>query len=142
MLEKIRPASGKEIPFIIFSSFLVTYVVARLFIYLFPWVFFHIRGVHIHHFAYGIIILTVVGLYDLIARPTGSALYKTAIAFGIGLALSYDEFGMWLRLRDRNVSRFGYDAVVIIILILLNIIYFSDFWKRFGKKFLIKFKKK
>ena len=142
MFRKLRPESGKEIPFIIFSSFLATYVVARLFCYVFPSIFLHLRGVHIHHFAYGIITLTAVGFYDLVTRPTGSTLYKTAAAFGVGLALAYDEFGMWLRLRDHNVSRFGYDAIVIIVLVLLNIIYFSGFWKRFGNKFLINFRKK
>jgi glucan phosphoethanolaminetransferase (alkaline phosphatase superfamily) len=138
MLERLRPASSKEIPFIIFFSFLATYVVARLFVYLFPSIFLYVRGVHIHHFAYGIIILTVVGFYDLVVRPAGRALHITAVAFGIGLALAYDEFGMWLRLRDRNVSRFDYDAILIIVLILLNIIYFSDFWRETGHRLFLR----
>ena len=134
MFDKLRPTSDKEIPFIIFSSFLATYLMARLFIYLFPSLFFSVRGVRIHHFAYGIIILTTVGFYDLVVRPAGRALRVTALIFGIGLALAYDEFGMWLRLLDRNVSRVGYDAIVIIILLFLNIIYFAPFWKSLGNR--------
>ncbi|HSX19486.1 MAG TPA: hypothetical protein VLE91_05160 [Candidatus Saccharimonadales bacterium] len=140
MLAKLRPKSGKEIPFIIFSSFLATYIVIRIFIYFFPFLFLNMRGVHVHHFAYGFLILTAAGLYDLIMRPTGKFLDRTAIVFGIGMAFSYDEFGMWLRLRDYDVARFGYDAVIIISLLLLSIIYFEDFWKRTGKTFVFTLK--
>ncbi len=133
ILEKIVPQRKKAVPFFIFSSFLITYLVIRLFVYFFPEIFLDVKGVHIHHFAYGIIILTIVGLYDLIVRPDESALHITSILFGIGMAFSYDEFGMWLRLRDYDVARFGYDAVIVITLIFLNIIYFQGFWERIGK---------
>lgn len=140
MFENLRPDKNKATPFIIFSSFLITYIINRLFVYFLPSIFLDVRGVHIHHFAYGIIILTLVGLYDLIARPTGSALNYTSILFGIGMAFAYDEFGMWLRLKDYDVSRYGYDAVIVISLILLNIIYLGGFWERIGKSLFHKMK--
>ncbi len=133
MFKNLRPDKNKATPFIIFSSFLITYLVIRLFVYFFPSIFLDVRGVHIHHFAYGIIIITLVGLYDLIVRTTDSTLHYTAAIFGIGMAFAYDEFGMWLRLQDYDVSRYGYDAVIVISLILLNIIYFGGFWERIGK---------
>lgn len=136
MFDRFKPRENKGIPFIIFSSFLGTYIVARLFIFLFPFFFLKIRGIHIHHFAYGIIILSVVGFIDLILRPKGKWLYRTAAAFGVGLALAYDEFGMWLHLTTLGVSRLGYDAIIVIALLFLNIIYFSDFWGRTGRRLL------
>lgn len=140
MFQRFRPKEEKATPFIIFSSFLVTYIVIRLFVYLFPWIFLDVRGVHIHHFAYGIIIISLVGLYDLMARPTGSTLHIMSILFGIGTAFAYDEFGMWLRLQDHDVSRYSYDAIIIISLIFLNIIYFQGFWERIGKGVFSKIK--
>ncbi len=133
MFENLRPDKNKATPFIIFSSFLITYIITRLFVYFFPSIFLDVKGVHIHHFAYGIIVITIVGLYDLIARPGDSALHYTSAIFGIGMAFAYDEFGMWLRLQDYDVSRYGYDAVIVISLIFLNIIYFGGFWERIGK---------
>src|SRR4051812_46803735 len=92
-LVSLRPDKTDEIPFIIFFPFLMTFIVARIVVNLFPNFFLMLRGIHIHHFAYGIIILTLVGAYELIARPTGRVLYITAAIFGVGMGLAYDEFG-------------------------------------------------
>jgi hypothetical protein len=134
MIEKLKPEKNKIVPFIVFSSFLCTYIVARLFIYLFPSLFLNFHEVHVHHFAYGILIITFAGLYDLIYRPIGRKLYITAALFGIGMALAFDEFGMWLRLKDNGVSRYGYDAIIILTLLFLNIIYFEGFWLGLGRR--------
>ncbi len=128
------PGSDREAPFLIFASFLTTFIISRLTVYFLPTFFINIRGVHIHHYAYGIVILTIAGLYDLIVRPNEEDTDKIALIFGIGLALAYDEFGMWLRLRDFYPTRDSYDAIIIIGLILLNIIYFDGFWKKIGKR--------
>jgi hypothetical protein len=136
MIEKLKPEKNKIVPFIVFSSFLCTYIIARIFIFLFPGLFLNFHGVHVHHFAYGILIITFVGLYDLICRPAGKKLYITSVLFGIGFALSFDEFGMWLRLKDNGVSRYGYDVIIILILLFLNIIYFEGFWRGLGKRII------
>ncbi len=140
-MDRLLPNKDKAIPFIIFSSFLATYLVMRIFIYLFPKIFLNLRGTHVHHFAYGLIVITLVGAYDLIVRPKGKALNYVAIIFGIAMAFSYDEFGMWLRLRDNDVARYGFDAIITISLVFLNIIYFHGFWDRMGAKFYKRVKK-
>jgi hypothetical protein len=48
------------------------------------------------------------------------------------MGMAYDEFAMWLELDNIYHDRRNYDAVVVISLILINVIYFSDFWKRWG----------
>lgn len=141
MIEKLKPEKSKIVPFIIFSSFLCTYIIARIFIYLFPSLFLNFRGVHVHHFAYGIVIVNLVGLYDLICRPAGKKLYIISVLFGIGMALAFDEFGMWLRLKDNGVSRYGYDAIIILVFLFLNIIYFEDFWRGICRTILFRKKK-
>lgn len=119
---------NKEVPFVIFAGFWLTYLVARILIYLFPFLFTNIHGVHVHHFSYGILILTAVGFYSLVLNPKGKKLYKTAFLFGVGLALTYDEFGMWLHLKDTDVARWGYDAVALISIGFINLLWLDQHW--------------
>lgn len=134
----------KDVAFVIFAGFWLTYAFARVLIYLFPTLFTSIHGVHIHHFSYGIIILSLVGFYSLALNTEGKKLYKTAFLFGIGLALTYDEFGMWLRLTDDGVARFGYDAVALISIGFVNLLYLEHHWRALNrnlKNFLPKVRK-
>src|SRR5467141_3168336 len=75
-------------------------------------------GLHIHHLVWGILILLVVGYVWLIEKAVGSSWLAstTAIAFGVGAALTLDEFALWLNLRDvywEQAGRASVDAVVI-----------------------------
>jgi len=143
----------KKLIAIILSSFLITFAIARLFVYLvlghlMPDFFLTIKGVHIHHFTYGVLILVFVGLYFILKRPNlDSRAFKWATMFyGIGLGLTFDEFGMWIRLQDNYWIRQSYDAIIIVTLLLLNIAYyrslasaFKDFFsgfKNFPRRFL------
>ena len=123
----------KDIPFTIFAGFWLTYLIARIFIYLFPFLFTNLHGVHVHHFSYGIILLTILGFYSLAFNPHGKRLYKTSFLFGVGLALTYDEFGMWLKLTDYGVARFGYDAIALISIGFINFLYLSQHWVKLGQ---------
>lgn len=127
---KETPANNKLIATILFS-FLSTFVLSRLTVYfvldrLIPNFFLTIRGVHIHHFTYGVFILAVTELYVLLKRPTPELPVFKAITvlYGAGLALTFDEFGMWIRLVDDYWIRQSYDAVIIVGLLLLNIRYY------------------
>lgn len=142
LVERIVISKLEEIPFIVFLSFLLTFVTARAYVYItnhdimdlpFRFRYVFIKGVHIHHLNFGIIILVIVGfiaLYDI--RPGTHR--RLAILYGIGLGLTFDEFALWLKLSDDYYARISYDAIIIISLILLNIIYFSNFWGRMGKR--------
>lgn len=114
-------------------TFLTTFALSRLTVYLvidkiLPNLFLTIRGVHIHHFTYGVVILAVVGLFLLVRRPTpGSTLFTLLnIAYGAGLGLTFDEFGMWIRLEDNYWIRQSYDAIVIVTLLLLNVRFYRS----------------
>lgn len=58
---------------------------------------------------------------------------KIIVLYGIGLGLTFDEFGMWLHLEDQYWMRTSYDAIVIISLVLLNAIFFGERWMRIFK---------
>jgi hypothetical protein len=62
----------------------------------------------------GIFLLAGVGAYLLFRRPGDAALGKAAILYGIGLGLTFDEFGMWLHLGGGYWQRASLDAVLLI----------------------------
>jgi hypothetical protein len=79
-------------------------------------------GLHIHHLVWGILLLLVVGYVWLIQEGTGESRFPswfsrvTAIAYGVGAALTLDEFALWLNLQDvywERAGRQSVDAVVI-----------------------------
>jgi hypothetical protein len=75
-------------------------------------------GLHIHHLVWGILLLLVVGYVWLIEAGTTSSLLSsvTAMAYGVGAALTLDEFALWLNLQDvywTGPGRESIDAVVI-----------------------------
>lgn len=127
----LQNPTSRQLIGIIISAFLVTFALSRLYVYLVlghlaPDLFLTIRGVHIHHFTYGVVILGITGLYLILKRPevNSRAFHLATWFYGIGMGLTFDEFGMWIRLEDEYWIRQSYDAVVIIILLLLNIAYY------------------
>ena len=114
-----------------FFTFLLTFIASRILVFLImsrrvPDLFLHVGGTHVHHLNYGIFLLCGVGAYLLFAQPTGNRLRATAIAYGIGLALTFDEFGMWIHLGGSYWQRASFDGVAVIIGILGFIAYFPS----------------
>ncbi len=128
----LKPKTGKEIPFLILVSFLATFAGSRIITNFFPDLFISIKGTHVHHFAYGFILLAWVGFMGLTKSRPPRTIIKLALIYGFALGVAFDEFAMWIQLDDVYKDRATYDAIVIITLILLNIIYFEDFWRKWG----------
>ncbi len=111
----------RQIPFWILVGFLPTFAFARLLVQVRPDVFLHIHGTHVHHFTYGIIVLALVGFTSLVwSRPSRAGL---AVCYGVGLALSFDEFGMWVKLTDNYDISSSEDVMVGILVFLVFITY-------------------
>ena len=107
------PAAG------IAAAFALTVVSARIFSFVLPRIHWEpVPGMHIHHYVYGIFILAIAGYLALIFRGDGATPW-IALLYGLGIGLTFDEFGMWLNpsfYRDRwNTS--GITIVIVALLI-------------------------
>src|SRR5215467_2378324 len=88
-----------------------------------PFHYIYIRGTHVHHLVWGILLLLVVGFCWLIEVGTGeraSSLLASrlmSLLYGVGAALSLDEFALWLNLQDTvywtREGRASLDAVML-----------------------------
>jgi hypothetical protein len=107
----------------VFVAFIVTFALARSTVILMSIGRLHdfylrFGQTHVHHLNYGIFILSGLGAYLIFARPDSRGLARAAILYGVGLALTFDEFGMWLHLDDIYWQRGSFDAMVLITAIL------------------------
>jgi len=114
--------------FIASLSFLVTFIGVRVLVSMitsnvgpFQWV--TVRGHHIHHLVWGILILLGVGygwLLDLGNRHTPMSILLSrlmSVSYGAGAALTLDEFALWLNLDPQaywsHAGRLSIDAVIV-----------------------------
>src|ERR1039458_6653343 len=71
------------------------------------------RGRHIHHLVWGILLLLLTGYGWMLEAGTGAPGSRTwagrtmSMAYGVGAALTLDEFALWLNLRDVYWQREG-----------------------------------
>ncbi|HET6247280.1 MAG TPA: hypothetical protein VFE47_06215 [Tepidisphaeraceae bacterium] len=127
-----RAAQTHRVARLTLAAFIFTFVIARILVIFImegklpPRLFFHVKGTHVHHLNYGIFLLSFIGAYLLFLRPTGKSLSFAAIIYGIGLGLTFDEFGMWLHLGGLYWQRASYDAVITIAAVLALIAYGSQ----------------
>jgi len=119
----------RQMPFWILVGFLPTFVSARLLVSAAPGLFLDIHGVHVHHFIYGIIVLALVGFISLVS-PHYPPRPWLAIAYGIGLALSFDEFGMWVNLTSNYNLDSSEDVMTGLLVFLILVVYFTRLLRR------------
>jgi hypothetical protein len=106
------------------AAFVLTFLLARILVLLImtrriPDLFVHVGQTHIHHLNYGIFLLSAVGAWLLFAPPAARVRIGAAVLYGIGLGLTFDEFGMWLHLGGSYwQGRASYDAVVALAALL------------------------
>ncbi len=107
----------------VFVSFIVTFALARSTVLLMSLgrmhdFFLRFGQTHIHHLNYGIFILSGLCGYLIFVRSDPRGIARAAALYGVGLALTFDEFGMWLHLDDVYWQRASFDAMVLITAIL------------------------
>jgi hypothetical protein len=79
-------------------------------------------GVHVHHLVWGILLLLLIGYLWLnqvgtgVGRSSPRLSRATALLYGVGAALTLDEFALWLRLEDVYWTRQGRESVDAVIL--------------------------
>jgi hypothetical protein len=109
-------------------GFILTFIAARTVVLLImshrmPNLYFFLRGTHVHHLNYGIFLLAGVGAYLLLGARSFRALQIAALVYGAAMALTFDEFGMWLHLGGSYWQRASVDAIIIVAAVLALIAY-------------------
>src|SRR5271157_3183049 len=128
-------------------GFFVTFAVARALAYaayrsVGPFHYVYIRGTHIHHLVWGILLLLAVRFCWLIEVGTGAksssllASRLMSLLYGVAAALTLDEFALWLHVQEgvywtrRDFA--SLDAVILFGAALLIGMWGRDFLKAFG----------
>jgi hypothetical protein len=73
-------------------------------------------GTHVHHMVWGILLLISMGYLGIALAHESPWAELVAVAFGIGMGLTLDEFALWLNLEDvywAPKGRQSIDAVVV-----------------------------
>jgi hypothetical protein len=122
------PDRPRRRSFLASVSFLITFAGVRILVSTivhkagpFQWV--TVGGLHIHHLVWGILILLLVGygwLLDVGQAQTELSIFLSrlmSISYGVGAALTLDEFALWLNLApDAYWSRAGRVSIDAVIL--------------------------
>ena len=110
---------GRRIALRALVAFLITFAILRILTAIIHFeVFPHgpfrnlvtASGLHIHHLFWGILLLMATGFIGLATRSEKWHL-RVAMIFGVALALTLDEFALWLRLADVYWSPEGIESI-------------------------------
>ena len=111
LYRKHMAESQRERLFLASFAFFITFATVRVLTHMIragvgPFHNISMGGRHIHHLVWGILLLLLVGYLWLAEVGTGSQESSiwmgriTALLFGVGAALTLDEFALWLNLAD------------------------------------------
>ncbi|HSE51288.1 MAG TPA: hypothetical protein VLB00_03820 [Gemmatimonadales bacterium] len=118
MIPPLRP-NVRRLARQVLLLFIVTFVASRVLVLLImqqrlPDLFLHLGGTHIHHLNFGIFLLAGLGAILVFVELPAPALDWAARLYGVALALTFDEFGMWLHLGGGYWQRASFDAVTVL----------------------------
>jgi hypothetical protein len=128
------PSPMRHLARLTFAAFLLTFIASRVLVILImtrhmPDLFLHMGGTHVHHLNYGIFLLSALTGVLLFAKVNDTQRSLCALVYGVGMALTFDEFGMWLHLGGSYWQRASFDAVIVVLSV-FGLIAFMPRWKR------------
>lgn len=95
--------AGREPLFVLLLAFLLTFVAVRTYTRLgrmHGWGSGSVRGVHVHHLVPGIVASLAAGTAIIGFQPGDDSMLLLSALFGVGAALTLDEFALLLHLDD------------------------------------------
>jgi hypothetical protein len=104
---------------LIVISFIITFVLTRVYTRLARtrgWGSGHAGQIHVHHMVVGIVFILTTGWAALALDPGPPFVHILGVFFGVGAALTLDEFALWLYLKDvywMEEGRASIDAVIL-----------------------------
>src|SRR5439155_10286835 len=130
----LPPQPTRHLARLTFVAFLFTFIASRTLVILLmprrmPDLFLHLGGTHVHHLNYGIFLLSAVAGILLFAWLNDKQRSVCALAYGIGMALTFDEFGMWLHLGGSYWQRASFDAVIVLLSV-FGVLAFLPRWQQ------------
>lgn len=139
--------ADKSIPFIAITSFFFSFIFARLWVmltgaaettYQEGATYFGrnviIKGIHVHHFFYGFVLMCIGGWLALNYKDRGRR-RVAALFYGVGLGFFIDEVGFLLTWGE-YWSSLTYAIFIGTGVVFLNVIYFADFWNEVRKNII------
>jgi len=145
---KNNSKKDKSTPFIVLTSFFFSFLCARLWVIvtradspvyqenaIYVGKNLIIKGIHVHHFFYGFVLLCVGGWLALNYRQ-GRVRKLAALLYGVGLGFFIDEIGFLLTWGE-YWSSLSYAIALLTGVLFLNIIYFADFWNEVRKNIVL-----
>ena len=132
---------NKKTPMLVFISFLITFLLARIFANFWAKLSLIINFYHIHHFYYGFALLLLSNCI-LLVSDRDSLKKLSAVFMGIGAGLIIDELGLLLNCTSNGLicnysSRISFDIFTIIIGLFLLFVYSGPVY-RFLKRRIIR----
>src|SRR3990167_7396976 len=124
---------------LVLISFLITFTLARIASdnNMFVVVDTKSGPLHIHHLVPGIILLLLSGYIGIAFHSRFKLRNFMAVLFGIGAALTVDEFALWLYLEDvywEKEGRRSIDAIIVITLLLTIAVILGEAYDHSWKK--------
>ncbi len=128
LIRSTIPDRPRQRMFMASLSFLITFIGVRVLVHLivqkkgpFDWVV--VKGHHIHHLVWGILILLLIGygyLLDLGRSHSPLSIFLSrlmSVSYGVGAGLTRDEFALWLIMEPTDYwsreGRLSVDAVIL-----------------------------
>lgn len=116
---------GRDAAFLVLLSFLVSFLFirtsARMIRAQVSWWPGNVEtssGLHLHHLVWGISLMLAGGFVAFALDTPASPWFQiAAVGFGVGAGLTFDEFALWVHLRDvywSEQGRSSLDAVVLV----------------------------
>ncbi|WP_051943368.1 hypothetical protein [Streptacidiphilus rugosus] len=112
--------TGRSALLFMLLAFVGTFAVTRLVVRMIrsgrgPFGNVAVGSVHVHHLVPGIFLMLIAGPVEFLAAPHGALRDVLAAVFGVGAALTLDEYALWLHLSDvywADEGRKSVDTVV------------------------------
>jgi len=131
-------------------SFFITFLAVRLLVasithHIGPFGYVETGGTHIHHLVWGILLLLISGFATLAEtgqqdEPVSILISRIlSIAYGIGAALTLDEFALWLYLDPQaywsRQGRQSLDVVVLFGALMAIFTWGAPLWRKLNARF-------
>lgn len=118
------------------AGFAVAFAIVRAIVHLIragrgPFHDLAVGGTHVHHLVYGIVLMLVAGFVGFAVDP-GIPSWILPAVFGVGAALTLDEFALWVRLEDvywAEEGRASVDAVLLALAVIGLAVVGAPFWQ-------------